>query len=62
MRICPTPIFPAAGLFFAVPIPAGVHVIDIVYEARGLELGVGLAGVWILASGALWWRARKGSG
>jgi hypothetical protein len=58
----PTPIFPAAGLFFAVPIPAGVHVIDIVYEARGLELGVGLAGVWILASGALWWRARKGSG
>jgi hypothetical protein len=55
----PTPIFPAAGLFFAIPIPAGVHIVEIAYEARGLWAGFGLAGAWIVVGGGLWWRGRN---
>ena len=54
----PTRIFPAAGLFFAVPIPAGVHIVEVEYEARGLRAGLGLAAAWVVVAVGLWWRDR----
>lgn len=53
-----TEIFPAAGLFFAVPVPVGVHTVDVEYEARGLQAGLGLAGAWIALMAGLVWRTR----
>jgi len=53
-----TPILPAAGLFFAVPIPAGVHEVEVRYRARGLGTGLALASAWLAGMAALAWRDR----
>ena len=44
----PVPIFRAAGVFFAIPVSAGEHEVELVYTAPGLTLGLAGAGVWVL--------------
>jgi len=53
-----TRILPAAGLFFAIPIPAGVHDVEVTYRARGLGTGLALASAWLALMAGLAWRAR----
>lgn len=48
------PLYPAAGLFFAVPVPAGVHDVRLSYRAAGFRAGLVVSGVWILGTMALW--------
>jgi hypothetical protein len=55
----PAPIHPAAGLFFAVPLAAGRHTVELRYATPGLG-----AGVTALAAGAalvVWARMRRRS-
>ena len=53
-----TRTLPAAGLFFAIPIPAGVHDVDVTYRTRGLGTGLALASAWLAGMAGLAWRAR----
>ncbi len=46
----PVPIYPAAGLFFAVPIPSGQHEIRLTFESPGFRLGVRIALAWVAAA------------
>lgn len=46
----PAPIYPAAGLFFAVPIPSGEHEVHLAYRAPGVRTGVRVALTWIAAT------------
>ncbi len=41
------PIYPAAGLFFAVPVPDGASVVSLRYRSPGLRAGVQIALGWI---------------
>ena len=43
-----TPLLPAAGVFFAVRVSPGDHVVDLRYRAPALRLGFGLAGGWLV--------------
>ncbi len=45
----PVPTYPAAGLFFAVPIPSGQHEIHLEYRSPGFRTGVRVTLVWITA-------------
>ncbi len=45
----PAPVYPAAGLFFAVPIDAGKHHVKLLYSAPGFAVGVRIALGWVLA-------------
>ena len=54
-----TRILPAAGLFFAIPIPAGIHEVEVTYRAPGLALGLALASAWLAAIAGGAWRARR---
>jgi hypothetical protein len=58
----PSPVYPAAAIFFAVPVPSGTHTVSLQFEAPGYRAGLALGGVWILL--ALWacWRPRQGAG
>ncbi len=49
----PAAVYPAAGLFFAVPFPAGQHEIRVTYRAPGFRLGVWLASTWIAVAFAV---------
>jgi len=54
--------YPAAGIFFAVPVDAGVHRVEIDYRAPGLQLGTLVGAVWIAGATIVWWartRARS---
>jgi hypothetical protein len=46
----PVPIYPAAGLYFAVPIPSGEHEVHLSYRAPGFRTGVRVALIWIVAA------------
>ena len=49
--------YPAAGIFFAVPVGAGTHEIALDYRAPGLRTGALIAAGWtILAALLAWWR------
>jgi hypothetical protein len=51
--------YPAAGIFFAVPVSTGVHRIYVTYHAPGLRPGLAIAATWVvLATAALAWRRR----
>jgi uncharacterized protein (TIGR03382 family) len=55
----PTEPYPAAGIFFAVPVTTGVHRIYVTYHAPGLHPGLAIAATWfVLATAALVWRRR----
>lgn len=41
------PIHPAAGLFFAVPLPSGEHLVRLSYRSPGARLGLACAGIWL---------------
>jgi hypothetical protein len=43
-----TPVRRAAGMFFAVPVPAGRHVVELTYHHPGLALGLGGMAVWLV--------------
>jgi hypothetical protein len=47
------PTYPAAGLYFAVPVPAGTHEVALEYRAPGFRMGLALAAAWWI--GAAWW-------
>jgi hypothetical protein len=50
--------YPAAGIFFAVPVGAGTHEIALDYRTPGLRAGALVAGGWIVFAAALAWRRR----
>jgi hypothetical protein len=41
------PIHPAAGWFFAVPLPPGEHEVRLSYRSPGARLGLACAGIWL---------------
>ncbi|MFQ5514783.1 MAG: YfhO family protein [Myxococcota bacterium] len=43
----PVPVVRAAALFFAIPVPAGRHELELRYWPPGLSAGLGLAAAWI---------------
>ncbi len=45
----PVPTYPAAGLFFAVPIPHGQHEVHLVFRAPGFRTGVRIMLGWVVA-------------
>jgi hypothetical protein len=53
----PVPIHPAAGIYFAVPVPAGVHDVVLEYRAPGFRAGVLVLLAWTLGAVG-WWRVR----
>jgi hypothetical protein len=55
----PVPIHPAAGIFFAVPVPAGTHTIALDYRAPGLTAGLLVAAGWIAVAVTVAWRLRR---
>ena len=46
------PIHQAAGIYFAVAVPAGVHEVEIAYHAPGFRPGLSIAAMWSAGS---WW-------
>ena len=54
-----TPLFPAAGAFFAFEVPAGSHTVDLTYRASGLRLGFVITLAWIAGAVFLGLRARS---
>jgi len=58
-------IYPAGGLFFAVPLPVGVNDVTIRYQTPGLRSGAAFAAAWFAAAFALFgsdrWRRRSRS-
>lgn len=57
----PAPVYPAAGLFFAVPVPEGQHEVYLSYRAPGFATGVRIALSWVVAA-CLVELARRGFG
>ncbi len=55
----PVTPYPAAGLYFAVPIPSGAHRIRLVYEARGFVPGIAVFLGWTFATLAVAWVRRR---
>jgi hypothetical protein len=56
-----SPIHPAAGIFFALPVPEGAREVRLAYRTPGLRAGAALAGVWLLgAAGAAIALRRRG--
>ena len=51
----PVPVYPAAGLYFAVPVPAGRHTVALRYRTPFLGAGLAIAALWS-AGTVLWWR------
>ena len=51
----PVPTYQAAGLFFAVPIPAGRHAVALEYRTPLLGVGLAIAALWSVGA-VLWWR------
>jgi hypothetical protein len=49
------PVYPAAGVFFAVPVPPGPHEVALTYTQAGLGLGLGCAALWLLGAVAAVW-------
>ena len=56
----PTPIYPADGLFRAVAVPPGPHVIAFDFRPRSLRLGAALAAVGVVLAAAVLWLAGRG--
>jgi hypothetical protein len=50
--------YPAAGIFFAIPVGPGVHTIKLDYHTPGLRTGAVIAGWTLAAILAAWWRQR----
>jgi uncharacterized membrane protein YfhO len=44
----PAALHRAAGLLFAVEVPAGQHVVELTYRAPGFRLGMLVAAVWLV--------------
>ena len=65
VRVDDVPVtpYPAAGIYFAVPVGAGVHQVTIEYRTPGFRAGLLVTLAWILAMTAAaairWWRARS---
>jgi len=58
----PAAVLPAAGIFFAVPVPQGSHEVELRFHAPGLGPGLALGLVWLsLAGWALWPRTGRGA-
>jgi hypothetical protein len=55
--------YPAAGIYFAVPVRQGVHQVALQYRTPGFRLGLGVSLVWILGTAAIAvvrrWRVRS---
>jgi hypothetical protein len=51
--------YPAAGIFFAVPVPAGVHRVALDYRAPGLVAGLLVAAGWLLVAATIRIRASR---
>ena len=45
------PIHPTAGVFFALPVPAGRHVVELEFSAPGFAGGLFLLGLWLVLAG-----------
>lgn len=56
----PATIHPAAGVFFALPVPVGAHEVHLRYRTPGLGVGVAIAAGWLaaVAAGAIALRRR----
>ena len=54
------PLYPASGLFFAVPVAAGVHEVRLSYHTPGFRAGLLVSAAWILGAGVVWLRRRRG--
>jgi hypothetical protein len=48
----PVPLYPAAGIYFAVPLPAGVHEVQVRYRTPGFRPGLLVALGWLVLIGA----------
>ncbi len=56
----PATIVPAAGLYFALPLRAGKHAVELDYRAPGLRVGALVTLAWALGTAAwLVWRRRR---
>ncbi len=55
----PVTPYPAAGIYFAVPVGAGVHQVTLDYRTPGFRVGLLIALAWIVASVAVAWVARR---
>ena len=44
----PAPVYPAAGLFFAVPVPPGKSDVVVTYHAPGWRIGLQIALAWVV--------------
>lgn len=42
------PVYPAGAIFFALPVPAGSHSVELRYTAPGLGTGLALGALWLL--------------
>jgi hypothetical protein len=54
----PTPLYPAAGLLFAVPLAPGPHAVELRYSTPGLRAGFALLGAWA-ALAVVAWRSKR---
>lgn len=52
----PAPTYPAAAIFFAVPIPEGAHRVTLEYRAPGFRIGLAFGALWL---GLAVWAARR---
>ncbi len=55
----PLPVWPAASIFFAVPVPGGSHVVRLRYRQPGLAPGLGLAAGWLALAAVVAVRRRR---
>jgi len=49
----PVTPYPAAGIYFAVPVGKGVHTIELAYRAPGFRPGLAVAASWMVAAAAI---------
>ena len=45
-----TPLYEAAGIFFAVPVPLGRHRVALSYRTPGFRIGLLVTGLWLAGS------------
>ena len=45
-----TPLYEAAGIFFAVPVPPGRHRVALSYRTPGFRIGLLVTGLWLAGS------------